>query len=624
LPTAAPAPAWPPARPSWSARCGATLTSDPRLTALGNYGGPTQTFALRPRSPAIDAADSASCADALVAGKDQRGAPRDQDSGCDLGAFESRGFALAITSGATQDTFPNTAFPAPLGVRLTANDSGVAVGAGEAITFMAPASGASLTTSIFTRTTDASSSVIAAVVANGSLGRYTVTAATSSASDPVSFDLLNCATNPQVTNANDSGAGSLRQALGQACFGDTISFASSFTIYLDSPLEISSPIALDATGRSVVVSGDSGHDGTRNIRPFTVASNGALTLNSMQVVSGTAVFGGGIYSEGTLTIIDSTFTDNRTSASDGAAINNRGALTITGSTFSDNRAAYHGGVLFTTGAVTITASTFSHNAANVHGGAFYQRGGSLNISDSLVSDHSANTGGAIMSWQGTSILTVTNSTFSDNVATGYGGAISAWGTALITGSTFTGNTAFGAGAVSLIGQSRVVNSTFAGNSATTEGGGIYVGDKLVTITNSTLSGNSAPAGANLAIYWLSSVSIVNSIAANSSADCAIIQDEDVMKANTTPLTLTTTLIEDGSCGATLSGDPLLDALGDYGGATQTFGLLADSPAIDAGTLSACPATDQRGVSRPQGSRCDLGAFELEQPYHSIFLPFIRR
>jgi hypothetical protein len=123
-----------------------------------------------------------------------------------------------------------------------------------------------------------------------------------------------------VTNANDSGPGSLRQAIAEAQDGATITFASSFTIYLDSPLEISAPIALDATDQSVVVSGDSGHDGTRNVRPFTVTATGALTLTAMQVVSGTAVFGGGIYSEGTLHIIDSTFTDNRTSASDGAAI----------------------------------------------------------------------------------------------------------------------------------------------------------------------------------------------------------------------------------------------------------------------------------------------------------------
>ena len=41
-------------------------------------------------------------------------------------------------------------------------------------------------------------------------------------------------------------------------------------------------------------------------------------------------------------------------------------------------------------------------------------------------------------------------------------------------------------------------------------------------------------------------------------------------------------------------------------------LLAGSPAIDAGSSTYCPATDQRGIAHPQGVKCDIGAFELEQ------------
>ena len=57
-------------------------------------------------------------------------------------------------------------------------------------------------------------------------------------------------------------------------------------------------------------------------------------------------------------------------------------------------------------------------------------------------------------------------------------------------------------------------------------------------------------------------------------------------------------------------DPLLGPLSDNGGPTPTLGLLTGSPAIDAGDDSVCPATDQRGVPRPQGLACDIGAFEL--------------
>jgi len=57
-------------------------------------------------------------------------------------------------------------------------------------------------------------------------------------------------------------------------------------------------------------------------------------------------------------------------------------------------------------------------------------------------------------------------------------------------------------------------------------------------------------------------------------------------------------------------DPLIGALADNGGPTETRALLAGSPAIDAGDAEGCPKADQRGVARPQGAACDIGAFEL--------------
>jgi hypothetical protein len=58
-------------------------------------------------------------------------------------------------------------------------------------------------------------------------------------------------------------------------------------------------------------------------------------------------------------------------------------------------------------------------------------------------------------------------------------------------------------------------------------------------------------------------------------------------------------------------DPELDLLDRNGGLTATHTLLSGSPAIDAGTAEGCPATDQRGVSRPQGEACDIGSFERQ-------------
>jgi len=66
--------------------------------------------------------------------------------------------------------------------------------------------------------------------------------------------------------------------------------------------------------------------------------------------------------------------------------------------------------------------------------------------------------------------------------------------------------------------------------------------------------------------------------------------------------------------------PAGSSLAGNGGFTQTQALLPNSPAINKGDNSACPATDQRGIARPQGGTCDIGAFEV--PY--LFLPLIRR
>ncbi|HZY41745.1 MAG TPA: choice-of-anchor Q domain-containing protein, partial [Anaerolineae bacterium] len=92
------------------------------------------------------------------------------------------------------------------------------------------------------------------------------------------------------------------------------------------------------------------------------------------------------------------------------------------------------------------------------------------------------------------------------------------------------------------------------------------------------------------------------------------------------------LIEDSAnaCGLTngvngniIGQDPVLGALANNGGFTQTHSLLAGSPAIDTGTNTGCPATDQRGAVRPAGVRCDVGAFEYSPPRY-LYLPLIVR
>jgi hypothetical protein len=127
------------------------------------------------------------------------------------------------------------------------------------------------------------------------------------------------------------------------------------------------------------------------------------------------------------------------------------------------------------------------------------------------------------------------------------------------------------------------------------------------VTNSTLSGNFAASGGGIHNDTGGTATLKNTIIANSvsGGECAgslVSLGNNLDSANT--------------CGLGVAGDlsntnPKLGPLQDNGGPTLTHALLEGSPAIDAGDDSAAPATDQRGVSRPQGAASDIGAFELE-------------
>ncbi len=148
------------------------IVADPLLAALGNYGGPTQTFALLPGSAAIDAGNGATCA-----AKDARGVARPQGAGCDMGAFESRGFQLGSLTGTPQAATVNTTFAAPLRLTVTANAAGEPVSGGR-VTFTAPSSGASATISGSPATIGAGGAAQVSATANATVGAYTVTAST--------------------------------------------------------------------------------------------------------------------------------------------------------------------------------------------------------------------------------------------------------------------------------------------------------------------------------------------------------------------------------------------------------------------------------------------------------------
>jgi hypothetical protein len=242
-----------------------------------------------------------------------------------------------------------------------------------------------------------------------------------------------------VTNASDSGPGSLRQAIADACPGGRITFAADTTIYLVSTLEITRRLTIDGEAHAITISGDSGGDGTPNVQVFIIPSSGVVTLSHLSIVSGTA----------------------------------------------------------------------GHD--------------------------------------------------------GYGGGIANGG--MLT----------------------LQNSTLAGNSAGDRGGGIYNDDPSALNLSNTLIAHSLSGGD-----------------CRNVAGGAIANDHNLMRSG---LITDTCGITDGVGGSRIGVDPLLGPLANNGSPCPTHALLPGSPAIDAGNNATCMATDQRGVARPQGAACDIGAIE---------------
>jgi predicted outer membrane repeat protein len=198
--------------------------------------------------------------------------------------------------------------------------------------------------------------------------------------------------------------------------------------------------------------------------------------------------------------------------------------------------------------------------------------------------------------------TLDNVTFSANSAT-YGGGISnttsGGGVDLMSNPTlnnvtFSGNSAnLGGGMHNLYSNPVLNNVTFSGNSAITSGGGMY--NDEVDIGYPTL---------NNVILW---------------GDTAGEDPEIHNPPHLITTIITDSVVEGGcptgsNCTNIITDDPMLGPLAYNGGFTQTHALLPGSSAIDAGGVnSSCEATDQRGVSRPQGTACDIGAYEFLLP-----------
>ena len=379
-----------------------------------------------------------------------------------------------------------------------------------------------------------------------------------------------------VTNLNDSGPGSLRQAVSDAnalLTANTITFQSGLTgtITLSGEIGITARTTISGPGENMLTLNGNGQS-----RIFNVNSAGAtiqgLTVTGGHMNCGSA--GTGIYNRGFLTlnhiIVSSSSGDYYCGGGlSGGTIHNSGSLTATYLTVLNNSNPLGGGI-YNSGLFNATYALISGNSSNTDGGGIYNTT-TMNLSNSMViGNQSVRSGGGIYNDGGT--LTFRNSTLYGNLSQANGGGI------------------YG-GAITLI------NTTVTGNAAVSAGGGIYGNGNSTIVGNSIVSGNISLSGKEIQTNAGFTSQGSNLFGENGASGIA----------GATPSG--TDIILAGTVGTVLA-DPA-----DNGGPTLTCALIAGSPAIDAGDNTLLPAditTDQRGAGFPRivGAKVDIGAMEF--------------
>ncbi|MFO0881574.1 MAG: choice-of-anchor Q domain-containing protein [Gemmataceae bacterium] len=479
------------------------ISDQPLLAPLADNGGLTQTMALLPGSPAIDAGDPATMT------ADQRGIG--PIGVRDIGAFESRGFGISIVSGSSQTTPVDTAFAQPLAV-IVSSAYGEPV-AGGRVDFSAPDSGASagLAGNPAAIAPDGMAGVSA--TANGLMGSYSVAATAGGAVGLASFSLNNTeAAGLVVTTVADivnpfDGETSLREAVTHANArpgADTITFGVTGTVTVSGDnFVVSDELTLSGPGAEELTI-----QGNRFFRLFTIAAGATATITQL------------------------TLTGSNSQSAYGGSIENLGTLFVDRCVVTDTWGNF-GGAIYNAGYLTVRDTTLSRNWASV-GGAVYNEG----------------------------TATFTNVTVAENYTPNYGGGICNFGTLTLQSSTIAENSAAYGGGIRNTGTATLGNTLIANNHVTWVSPDVYGG--VISLGHNLIGSDEWSGG------WVSS---------------------DLVNV-----------------------DPLLAALGTYGGLTQTMALLPGSPAIDAGDPAFVPppSTDQRGMPRVSAGRIDIGAYEAQQ------------
>ena len=465
----------------------------------------------------------------------------------------------------------------------------------------------------------------------------------------------------KVTNLADSGEGSLRESIdlaNQKAGADKIVFeveGERHTINLTSgELDITDSLAIDGSGieeltidagkMSRVFDFDDGNydrliDVSLSNAVVTGGKSSELKYNRgyLEYIDGD---GAGIFNAENLQLSDVAIVNN-VAEYHGGGISNHGNLAIINSTVSNNKAEHFGGAIDNGGNLTINNSTIDNNTAKYGGGGginngyYTEKTVTTTITNSnITNNHSGYNGGGIRNDGNGSSLVVVNSNVDNNSATNGGGIHSHFGEVTIDRSSIVNNQAEsnGGGIDNVSVDMEIVNSTISGNVASDNGGGIYnYGVSILNISNSTLTDNKSSKGAGILNagafdyfnYFNNDGSSKTVVIVGSSIIAGNKNSRDIQKErfgnfisngnNIIGNSLYSGII-DGVKGDLVGTpdnpiDPGLDVLQDNGGRALTHDLMADSPAIDAGSNLNKLALDGRGKKRVAGESVDVGALE---------------
>jgi uncharacterized repeat protein (TIGR01451 family)/CSLREA domain-containing protein len=626
------------------------------LGPLADNGGDTFTHALLTGSPAIEAGTCIDSDGALVTA-DQRGQPRPMGPLCDIGAYEYGGLSLfkhaddptplagqpvvfaivtgnglttSVTGAVISDSLPTgLIFAGP--ISLNPPEAGV------------PGTQPPVLVSDLTILPGQFVTVTLPVTVSGDLPPGTLITNTAWIATPGGLlpasgtrVLLVCTNESTVTSSSDNGPGSLREAIANTCAGGTIDFDLPVPVTItltNGELLIDKTLTINGPGSAnLAVSGD------HNSRVFNVSGQGVI-LNGLTIRDGVndTQGGGGIFNSGSLRLEDNIVINNQvqvyfpSGSGGGGGIYNSGVITIDNSLITNNLASVWflsggggGGGIYNSGTLTITASTFFSNTAESYGGgggALCNDGGLVTLILDLIQENHATGGssyGGAIHTASESTTIILNSTIISNTAENSGGGLNTfYGTYIISNSLISNNRAiqYDGGGFNNVGTVYITNSTISNNFANNDGGALWSESSETYSDNVTFADNSALHQGDEIYLHVANVYFRNTIISGS------FPDDDCAGSYPLIFSLGYNLSRDGSCDLNdptdlINTDPLLGPLADYGGETLTHALLAGSPAIDAGSCTGSGGNrvlvDQRGVTRPQGNACDIGAYEVDK------------